>query len=31
MSDRIARLLPLLDRLDDIRAFADWYVNLEPE
>ena len=26
-----ARLLPLLDRLDDIRAFADWYVRLEQE
>ncbi|MFW6292792.1 MAG: type VII toxin-antitoxin system HepT family RNase toxin [Spirochaetota bacterium] len=26
-----ARLLPLLDRLDDLRAFADWYVRLEQE
>jgi uncharacterized protein YutE (UPF0331/DUF86 family) len=22
------RLLPLLDRLDDLRAFAEWYVSL---
>lgn len=22
-----ARLLPLLDRLDDLHAFANWYVN----
>ena len=26
-----ARLLPLLDRLDDLRAFANWYVNLDSE
>jgi uncharacterized protein YutE (UPF0331/DUF86 family) len=26
-----ARLLPLLDRLDDLRAFAKWYVNLEQQ
>jgi len=31
VSDRIARLLPLLDRLDDLRAFTDWYVTLEQE
>lgn len=24
-----ARLLPLLNRLDDLRAFAEWYVRLE--
>lgn len=26
-----ARLLPLLDRLDDLRAFAEWYLSLEEE
>lgn len=26
-----ARLLALLDRLEELRAFAGWYVNLESE